>query len=180
VQAHDYRDLVAKYIETNFGGHGLTVYTEVSVGKTIIGKNRRLDILVLRRTDQRVLAVECKYQRVSGTADEKIPYALQDLEAMWLPGCLAYAGEGWSQGVLHTLEGSRLAVFCLPELPKLERTPSTLELDHVIAAVFGLWDVVVPEARRFSSIHKPSQPLSGPRKTTPITPPSKKVMDGED
>ena len=31
----------------------------------------------------------------------------QDLEALWVPGCLAYAGKGWSRGVLHTLEGSR-------------------------------------------------------------------------
>ena len=80
MQAHDYRDLIAGYVETNFGEKGLIVYTEVSLGKTIIGKNRKLDILVLRKTDQRSLALECKYQRVSGTADEKIPYALQDLE----------------------------------------------------------------------------------------------------
>jgi hypothetical protein len=168
VQAHDYRDVIASYVETNFGGKDLVVYTEVSLGKTIIGKNRKLDILILRRADQRSLALECKYQRVSGTADEKIPYALQDLDAMWIPGCLVYAGDGWSKGVLHTLEGSRLAVFCLPESPDLARTPSTVELDHVLAAVFGLWDFVIPEARKFA--RQLTLPLKAPRKVEPSSP----------
>lgn len=155
----EYRDLVAAYIERNFGPRGLVVYTEVSLGKTIIGKNRKLDVFVLRATDQRALAIECKFQATSGTTDEKIPYALQDLEAMWVPGCLAYAGGGWSKGVLHTLERPRLAVHCLPDAPALERTKNTLELDHVLAAVFGLWEFVIPEARLFPTWGQP-----GPRK----------------
>jgi hypothetical protein len=164
---HDYRDLIASYVQANFAGKGLVVYTEVSLGKTIIGKNRKLDILILRQADQRSLALECKYQKGSGTADEKIPYALQDLAAMWIPGCLVYAGEGWSRGVLHTLEGSRLAVFCQPLEPELARTASTIELDHILAAVFGLWDFAIPESRKFQ---KPqlSLPLKGgPKKAEP-------------
>ena len=88
------------------------------------------------------------------------------LDAMWIPGCLVYAGEGWSQGVLHTLEGSRLAVFCLPQSPDLTRTASTVELDHVIAAVFGLWDFVIPEARKFARPQL-SLALKGPKKAEP-------------
>ena len=84
-----------------------------------------------------------------GTVDEKIPYALQDLEALWVPGCLAYAGKGWSRGVLHTLEGSRLAAYCLPDKDSLARGKHTRELDHMIAAIFGLWDVVLPASKRF-------------------------------
>ncbi len=98
-----------------------------------------------------------------GTTDEKIPYALQDLEALWIPGCVVYAGEGWSQGVLHTLEGSKRAVFCLPEPPDLARTIATRELDHVLAAVFGLWDEVISEERLFSK-PQASLPLKGPKK----------------
>lgn len=37
-------------------------------------------------------------ERIGSQGDEKIPYALQDLEAKWIPGCVVYAGEGWSQG----------------------------------------------------------------------------------
>jgi hypothetical protein len=167
VQAPEYRDLIAAYLERNFGPYGLTVYTEVSLGKTIIGKNRRLDIFALRKTDQRALALECKYQRVSCTADEKIPYALQDLEALWIPGCLVYAGQGWSEGVLHTLEGSRYAACCLPQHPAIERTSATFELDHVLAAVFGLWDFVIPDAKLFKRTEQLALPLKGPKKIEP-------------
>lgn len=150
MKPHDYRDLIASYIDANFAKRGIVVYTEVALGKTIIGKNRQLDIFVLRKTDQRALGIECKYQDSQGTTDEKIPYALQDLEAMWIPGCLVYAGGGWSKGVLHTLEGSRLGVYCLPERPDLTRTHGTRELDHVLAAAFGLWDQVIPDERLFT------------------------------
>lgn len=143
----EYRDRVARYVEANFGGYGLDVYVEVPLGKTILGKNRRLDLLILRKADQRAIGLECKYQATSGTTDEKIPYALQDLASMWIPGALVYAGPGWSAGVLHTLEGSRLAVFCDPN-EELSRTKTTIELDHVLASVFGLWDEVIPASLR--------------------------------
>lgn len=179
MKPHDYRDLIASYIDANFGKRGIVVYTEVSLGKTIIGKNRKLDILALRRSDQRALGIECKFQDSQGTTDEKIPYALQDLEAMWIPGCLAYAGEGWSKGVLHTLEGSRLGVYCLPEKDSPERTTATRELDHVLAAVFGLWDVVIPEERIFSLEPQLRLPLKGGPKKAFARPelPAKKAAD---
>ncbi len=176
VKAHDYRDTVATYLDRVFGSRGLVIYTEVSLGKTIIGKNRRIDVFVLREADQRALAIECKFQNVSGTADEKIPYALQDLEALWIPGCLVYGGCGWSDGVLHTLRGSKRAVYCLPEPPLMERTEHTRELDHVVAAVFGLWDIVLPAERIHSNPRQLSLPLKGLRKASPPTEtPVKKV-----
>jgi PD-(D/E)XK nuclease superfamily domain len=149
VTGAEYRDLVASYIVHNFAARGLVVYTEVSLGKTIIGKDRKVDVFVVRAADQRALAIECKYQETQGTTDEKIPYALQDLEALWIVGCLAYAGDGWSTGVLHTLQASRLAASCLPDATTLDRSKATEELDHVLAATFGLWELVIPERRRF-------------------------------
>jgi len=148
VKGNEYRDLVASYVDSAFAQHGLAVYTEVALGKSIIGKDRQIDVFVVRATDQRALAIECKYQDVPGTADEKIPYALADLAALWLPGCLVYAGGGWSRGVLHTLEGSKLAAHCTPSTD-LKPSRTTRELDHVLAATFGLWDLVIPTAKRF-------------------------------
>lgn len=167
VAPHEYRDLVAAYVDTNFGRTGLSVYTEVALGKTIIGKNRLIDVFVLRQHDQRALAIECKYQQVSGTTDEKIPYALQDLEALWIPGILVYAGDGWSKGVLHTLEGSKLAARCLPTKPSFTRDKSTRELDHVLAAVFGLWDLVLADERLFSRDPQLALSLKGVVRATP-------------
>ncbi|MGB1013785.1 MAG: PD-(D/E)XK nuclease superfamily protein [Nannocystaceae bacterium] len=149
MSGHAYRDRVAKYIHDKFAPHGLVVYTEVPLGKTIIGKRRRLDIFVRHETTSMAMGIECKFQASSGTTDEKIPYALADLEAMWIPGCLVYAGRGWSAGVLHTLEGSRNAVYCDPGVASGKRNRPTAELDHVLASVFGLWSIVLPEKRRY-------------------------------
>lgn len=174
-EGNTYRDLVAAYVSRNFGARNLTIYTEVNVGKTIIGKNRRIDVLLIHEPDQKALAVECKWQASGGTTDEKIPYALQDIAAMWIPGCLAYGGGGWSRGVRATLEGSRFAVACEPG-DDLARSRKTLELDHVIGAVFGFWDIVLPEDRLFK---KPAQLLlPGVKSTRPQEPDENKQQAG--
>src|SRR6187399_2807504 len=85
---YEYADRIAAYVLKNFGARGLTVYREVSMGKTIIGKNRHVDILVIHQQSAAVLAIECKYQDTLGTVDEKIPYAIQDMQAMGVPVCL--------------------------------------------------------------------------------------------
>jgi hypothetical protein len=40
-----YADLVAFYLSRRFQDRGLKVYREIQIGKTIIGKNRHVDIL---------------------------------------------------------------------------------------------------------------------------------------
>lgn len=149
ISGHQYRDVIAAYVHHQYSEHGLVVYREVNLGKTIIGKDRQIDVFVHRPIDQKAIAIECKYQDVPGTADEKIPYALQDLAALWVPGCLVYAGHGWSRGVLHQLEGSRLAAHCMPERPGLARSKGTRELDYILAATFGLWEQILPPGKRF-------------------------------
>jgi len=146
-----YRDLIASYIHHNYSAHGLVVYVEISLGKTVIGKDRCIDVFVVRPDDRKAIAIECKFQDSLGTVDEKIPYALQDLDALWVPGVLAYAGKGWSKGVLHSLEASRLAAHCLPDASTLHRSKQTRELDHMLAAIFGFWDLVLPAAKRFKA-----------------------------
>jgi hypothetical protein len=144
-----YRDLIANYIHHNYAPHGLDVYVEISLGKTIIGKDRYIDIFVVRPEDRKAIAIECKYQDSQGTVDEKIPYALADLEALWMPGLLVYAGTGWSKGVMHSLEASRLAAYCLPDGASFARSRETRELDHILASVFGFWELVLPPSKKF-------------------------------
>jgi hypothetical protein len=145
---NEYADLIAAYLAHNYSSRGLVVYREVSLGKSIIGKNRRIDILAVLSGSQRALAVECKYQATPGTADEKLPYTLQDLAALEIPAYVVYAGEGFSQGVLHLLQGSPLAGFCLPS-PSLESDKGTLELDHILATTFNWWDAVLKNRAPF-------------------------------
>jgi hypothetical protein len=138
-----YANLVATYVAKSFGHRGMTVYREVPFGKTLIGKNRRIDILVLEESTKTALALECKYQSSMGTTDEKIPYALQDLAQLGMPACLVYAGEGFSPGVAHMLAASPLTAYCLPDLSDLRSSEATRELDAAFARTFRWWDLVV-------------------------------------
>ena len=53
------------------------------------------------------------------------------------------------KGVLHQLEASRLAAYCLPERPSLSRSKATRELDYILAATFGFWEQILPAGKRF-------------------------------
>ena len=139
----EYSNLIAAYVAKRFGSRGLKVYREIRVGKSIIGKNRCIDVFCLREDDSRAFAIECKFQDSPGTVDEKIPYALADLDALPMAGCIAYAGKGFSDGVLHMLNASPRAAFCLPIEAQGESSSETRELDHLLAAHFGWWDVIV-------------------------------------
>jgi hypothetical protein len=139
----DYANLVAAYVARRFAPRSLKVYREIRIGKTIIGKNRCIDILCVAEDSEKAFAIECKYQDSQGTVDEKIPYALEDLLALPMAGCIAYAGQGFSDGVRHMLSASRHAVYCLPAEGQTETTAETRELDHILAVHFGWWDVLI-------------------------------------
>jgi hypothetical protein len=146
----EYANLVASYVSRRFGSRGLKVYREIRVGKTIIGKNRCIDIFCVAGDGGKAFAVECKFQESQGTVDEKIPYALDDLLALPMAGCIAYAGGGFSDGVLHMLAASRNAAYCLPVPGQADGTVETKELDHLLAAHFGWWDVLVENKKPVS------------------------------
>jgi hypothetical protein len=143
VTGADYANLIGSYLANRFGPRGLAVYREIRVGKSIIGKNRCIDVFCVREADNRAFAVECKFQDSPGTVDEKIPYALDDLDALPMAGCIAYAGKGFSEGVLHMLNASPRAAYCLPVGGQFDSSVETRELDHLLAAHFGWWDVVI-------------------------------------
>lgn len=138
----EYASLVAFYVSGRFRGRGLKVYREIRVGKSIIGKNRCIDVFCVS-SDSKAFAIECKFQDSAGTVDEKIPYALDDLRALPMAGCIAYAGRGFSEGVLHMLRASPHAAFCLPVAGQTDSSVDTRELDHLLATHFGWWDVLV-------------------------------------
>ncbi len=145
----EYANLIASYIVKNYEDRGISAYREVGIGKSIIGKNRRIDILVVCEPLNDAFSVECKYQDSAGTVDEKIPYALQDIKAMHMGGCIVYAGQGFSEGVLHMLQGSEIAAYCLPDPISLRPSKDTKELDHQLAVHFKWWDVLVGKKKPF-------------------------------
>ncbi|NET23833.1 MAG: hypothetical protein F6K07_33110 [Okeania sp. SIO1H5] len=152
---NQYCALISDYLLTNFSVRGIRVYREVNLGKTIIGKNRRIDLLVIDPKD-RAFAIECKYQDVRGTTDEKLPYALGNMESLPIPGCIVYAGQGFSEGVLHLLQASEIAAYCLPQPISPKPSRETRELDHLLAMRFRWWDVVL-SGKKEETIQGPGQ-----------------------
>jgi hypothetical protein len=143
---HIYSTLVYDYVTHNYLSRGITVHREITLGKTIIGKNRRVDMLIIDEKQNLTFAIECKFQDVHGTADEKIPYAIEDVEKMPIAGCICYAGKVFSAGVLHLLESHPKAIYCLPSA-ELVRDKNTRELDQALAIHFHWWDVLVRQIR---------------------------------
>lgn len=154
---HEYANLIADYLIQNFSDRDITVYREVNVGKSIIGKNRRVDLFLL--SGDRAYAIECKYQDSSGTADEKMPYALENMRALNMGGCIVYAGSGFSVGVLHMLQASDIAAYCLPNETDLASNKETRELDHLLAMHFGWWDLLISGKKPWKQRPRPEKPL---------------------
>lgn len=137
-----YSALITNYIKKNYGNRGIQIYTEINLGKTVIGKQRRVDIFIVNEIISKALAIECKFQDVSGTVDEKIPYALEDISKIPISAVIVYAGNGFSKGILHMLEASPFAAYCLPQ-ETLEKSSKTKELDHFLAMCFSWWDILI-------------------------------------
>ena len=134
-----FRDCIQSYIAETFDGE-LEVYSEVYLGRTIVGRKRRADILVLQPKSGKALALEAKYQAEKGTTDQKMPYSIQDCIAMPVPAFIVWGGPGWSDGVKGLLRASGRAVEVRIESSQspIKLVEST-ELDAVLAVHFGLW-----------------------------------------
>lgn len=165
---HEFANLIADYIYENFHDRGIAVYREVNIGKSIIGKNRRIDLMLLHEATQMAFAIECKYQDSSGTADEKIPYALENMRALPMQGCIVYAGSGFSVGVLHMLQASEIAAYCLPEPHNLRSSKDTRELDHLLAMHFRWWDLLVVGKKPW--VRRSQSPIELPIEQTELLP----------
>ncbi|HSU39116.1 MAG TPA: PD-(D/E)XK nuclease superfamily protein [Polyangiaceae bacterium] len=95
---------------------GLEVRRQVKVGRRLWGAERRIDVVVTEPTSRRRLGLECKFQGVPGTAEEKIPTTIQDISAWPIPGLVVFSGEGFSPYMRSLLIASGRSV----ELEDLE------------------------------------------------------------
>jgi hypothetical protein len=75
---------------------GLEVRRQVKVGRRLWGAERRIDVVATEPQSRRRLGIECKFQSVPGTAEEKIPTTIQDIAAWPIPGIVVFSGEGFS------------------------------------------------------------------------------------
>jgi len=94
----------------------LDARTEVKVAKRIWGSDRRIDVVLTHRDSRKTLGIECKYQAVAGTAEEKVPTTIQDMAAWPIPGLLVFDGPGFTDNMKAFLISTGKAV----ELSDLE------------------------------------------------------------
>lgn len=129
-----------KHVVKRFSG--LQAYPEVRLGRTIVGRKRSADILVVHSGSGKALALEAKYQDGMGTTDEKIPYAIDDCKAMPIPGFIVWAGKGFVPGVRTLLRSCGCAVEVEVEVDEAKQeivVTDATELEAVLAMHFAQW-----------------------------------------
>ncbi len=89
---------------------GLDGQIEVAVGRRIWGSKRRIDVVLTHTETRRSLGIECKYQSVTGSAEEKIPATIKDIEAWPIRGIVVYSGTGFSSNMVSYLLSTGKAV----------------------------------------------------------------------
>src|SRR5438552_14021487 len=72
---------------------------QVRVARRIWGAIRRIDVVLTHPQTRKTLGIECKYQAVGGTAEEKIPATVQDIGAWPIPGIVVFSGDGFTQNM---------------------------------------------------------------------------------
>jgi hypothetical protein len=89
---------------------GLQAREQVVVARRIWGARRRIDVVLTDPVTRKTLGIECKFQGVEGTAEEKIPSVIQDIAAWPIPGIVVFAGEGFTENMKSFLISTGKAV----------------------------------------------------------------------
>ncbi|MBW2703939.1 MAG: hypothetical protein JRF33_24225 [Deltaproteobacteria bacterium] len=89
----------------------LEVLSQVRVGRRVWGAERRIDLVVRQKESGRRLGLECKYQGTPGSAEEKIPAVIRDIEAWPIDGLVVISGEGFSANMKAYLLSTGKVVY---------------------------------------------------------------------
>ena len=74
-------DELAKAVVRLGQGLGLEAREQVQVARRIWGAVRRIDVVLIHPQTRKTLGLECKYQGVTGSAEEKIPATIKASDA---------------------------------------------------------------------------------------------------
>lgn len=108
-------ELVKKVIELA-KSLGLLCEEQVHVARRIWGAKRKIDVVLTHPETRKILGIECKYQSGGGTAEEKIPATIQDMNAWPICGLVVFSGDGFTENMKSFLISTGKAV----ELDELE------------------------------------------------------------
>ena len=89
---------------------GLKVQSQVKVGRRLWGAVRKIDVVFTHPDTRKGLGIECKAQATKGTAEEKIPATIDDIDAWPIRGLVVFAGEGFSTNMENYLFSTGKAV----------------------------------------------------------------------
>lgn len=89
---------------------GLESKEQVRVARRIWGAERFIDVVLIHPQTRKTLGLECKFQSVRGTAEEKIPATIKDIEAWPIPGLVVFAGTGFTENMRSFLISTGKAV----------------------------------------------------------------------
>ena len=89
---------------------GLESMEQVRVARRIWGAERFIDVVLVHPQTRKTLGLECKFQAVHGTAEEKIPATIKDIDAWPIPGLVVFAGEGFTENMRSFLIATGKAV----------------------------------------------------------------------
>jgi hypothetical protein len=78
---------------------GLESRQQVRVARRIWGAIRHIDVVLTHPETRKTLGLECKFQAVTGTAEEKIPAVINDIAAWPIPGLVVFAGDGFTENM---------------------------------------------------------------------------------
>ena len=103
-------DELVKRVSELGRGLGLESKEQVRVARRIWGAVRKIDVVLIHPQTRKTLGVECKYQGVVGTAEEKIPSTIRDIDAWPIPGLVVFAGAGFTENMRSYLISTGKAV----------------------------------------------------------------------
>lgn len=89
---------------------GLEVREQYKVARRVWGAERKIDVILKDAKTGKALGVECKVQNVGGSAEEKVPATIQDIEAWPIDGIVVFAGEGFTENMKSYLISTGKAV----------------------------------------------------------------------
>jgi hypothetical protein len=89
---------------------GMEVRRKVKVGRRLWGSVRNIDVVVTEPRTRKTIGIECKYQGGQGTAEEKLPSLISDIQAWPIPGILVFDGPGFSANMKAYLYSTGKAV----------------------------------------------------------------------
>src|SRR3974390_717154 len=96
-------DELVKAVAELARGLGLECREQAGGARRIWGAVRRIDAVITHPQTRKTLGIECKFQGVLGTAEEKIPSVINDIAAWPIPGLVVFDGAGFTENMKRFL-----------------------------------------------------------------------------